>query len=235
MKYLLAFVLFLLSLPAMSATDRVQASSVDIVATAMQWLEGKAKAENIKANFELVGHINNVQLNTDGVVSLQVADLRSGWLRPRVGVPVKIISKDKVMATITVWFSVHAPADGLVYVKNESKGSAHNKIAVRSAKIDLARTKGKAVASLDDFFDMRLKHSVIAGQALQSEDFEPVPALQAQHEVRIETNTRGIRLSIAGRALSDANIGEIVKVLPTHAAQPVRARVVSNQVVIIEN
>jgi flagella basal body P-ring formation protein FlgA len=235
MKYLLALILLLSALPAMSSTERTHASSVDIVTTAKTWLENKSKEDNIAANFEVVGHVNDVQLNTVDLVSLQVANLKSGWLRSRVGIPVQVISKDKVLSTVTVWFVVHAPASGLVYMKNQTKGSAHDKIDVREGVIDLARTKGKAITSLDDFVGKRLKRSVISGQALQIEDFEPVPTLQAQQKVRIETNTDGIRLSVPGRVLNDANVGEVVKVLPTHAAQPVRARVVSNQVVIIEN
>lgn len=233
MKFLLTFLLLLAS-PAM-AVERARVPAADMVASARQWLEMKAAEENIPARFELAGHINDVQLGGDLPATIKTGPLKSGWLRPRIGVPVKVIVAEKVVSTVTVWFSVSAPHAGLVYEKNQNKTTLAEQLNVRAGQIDLARTKGLAVASLDKFAGMRLRRSVTAGQALQADDFEPVPIVQAQQIVRAEAGNGAIHLSVAARALGDAGIGEIVQVLPTNAAQPVRARVVSKQVVVIEN
>ncbi|MGH8108416.1 MAG: flagellar basal body P-ring formation chaperone FlgA [Arenimonas sp.] len=234
MKFLLTLSLLLFSLPSL-ATERARVPATDIVAAAGKWLQAKAKEEGIAASFEQVGHINDVQLNGDVSPSIKVNPLKSGWLRPRIGIPVQIIVADKAVSSTMVWFSVTAPHAGLVYSEKQNKGVLTSRLNVHAGQIDLAKTKGKAIASLDGFADMRLRHSVTAGQALQAEDFESIPLIQAQQAVQIETRHGSVRLSVAGRALNDANIGEMVQVLPTHSAQPVRARVVSQQVVVIEN
>lgn len=234
MKYFFTLALLFFALPTM-AVERARVSAADIAAAASQWLESKAKEEGIPARFALVGHINDVQLNGDVPSSIHVNALKSSWLRPRVGIPVQILVADKAVSTVTVWFSVTAADTGLVYAKNQTKAVLVDQLSVRSGPVDLARTKGKAITSLDAFVGMRLRKTVAENQALQADDFEIVPTIQAQQTVRIETQNGAVRLSSTARALADANIGEMVQVMPTHAAQPVRARVVSEQVVIIEN
>ncbi|MGH8050451.1 MAG: flagellar basal body P-ring formation chaperone FlgA [Arenimonas sp.] len=234
MKFFLTFALLLLALPVL-AIERVRVPATDITAVAMQWLEMKAKEENIPARFTLVGHMNDVQSNSNLPASLKVSVPKSGWLRPRIGIPVQIFVDDKVISTVTVWFAVTAPHAGLVYAKNQNKSVLTEQLNVDAGQIDLARTKGKVITSLENFSGMRLRRAVSVGQALQADDFELIPIIQAQQLVRVETSNGPVHLSIAGRALGDASIGDMVQVLPANAAQPVRARVVSKQVVVIEN
>lgn len=234
MKFFLAITLLLFSLPSW-AIERARVPATDITAAATQWLEAKAKQENIPAHFVLVGHINDVQLSTDALTTIKVSPPKSGWLRPRIGIAVQIFAADKAISTITVWFAVTAPHAGLVYAKNQNKAVLTEQLSVSAGQIDLARTKGKTITSLDNLSGMRLRHAVSVGQALQADDFELVPTIQAQQLVRVETSNGSVHLSVAARALGDADVGEIVQVLPTNAAQPVRARVVSKQVVVIEN
>lgn len=234
MKFLLTFALVLFALPV-SASERARVPATDITAAATQWLETKAREESIPARFALVGHINDVQLSNDEQTTIKVSAPKSGWLRPRIGIPVQVFVADKAVSTITVWFSVTAPHAGLVYAKNQNKAVLAEQLSVNAGQIDLARTKGKAITSLDIFSGMRLKRAVSMGHAVQADDFELIPTIQAQQLVRVETNNGSVHLSVAGRALGDANIGQMVQVLPTNAAQPVRARVVSKQVVVIEN
>lgn len=234
MNFVLTLSLLLFSLPSL-ATERVRVPAADIVSAANAWLQTKAKDEGITATFEQVGRINDVQLNGAVSPSIKVNPMKSGWLRQRIGVPVQIIVVDKAVSSTMVWFSVKAPHAGLVYSDNKNKGVLINRLNVRAGQIDLTKTKGKAIASLEGFAGMRLRHAVVAGQALQADDFEAIPLIQAQQVVQIETRHGSVRLSVAGRALNDANIGEMVQVLPTHSAHPVRARVISQQVVVIEN
>ena len=234
MTFLLTLSFLLFSLPSL-ATERVRVPAADIVSAAMTWLQAKAKDEGITATFEQVGRINDVQLNGAVSPAIKVNPLKSGWLRQRIGVPVQIIVADKAVSSTMVWFSVNAPHTGLVYSNNQTKGIASDQLDVRAGQIDLARTKGKALASLDGLAGMRLRRAVVAGQALQAEDFEAIPLIQAQQAIQIETRSGSVRLTVAGRALNDANIGDMVQVLPTHSVHPVRARVISQQVVVIEN
>jgi flagellar basal body P-ring formation protein FlgA len=233
MKRLLVLMLFFV-LPAM-ASERTRVPAAEIVKTANAWLEAKAKEENVQAHFELVSHVNDLQLNTTALPTTKIGDLKAGWLRPRIAIPVQVMTDGKVISTMSVWFSVTAPHAGLLYAKNYNKATPLGQLSVQLGTIDLAKTKGKAITSLDGLNNMRLRQAVITGQALKAEDFEIIPTIQAQQSVRVETRSGAVHLSVPGRALADASIGEIVQVLPTNAAQPVRARVVSQQVVVIEN
>jgi flagellar basal body P-ring formation protein FlgA len=234
MKLLLTLALVLFALPV-SAIERARVPAADIVEAANQWLQMKAREESLPASFASVGHVNDVQLSNDLPTTIKVSPPKSGWLRPRVGIAVQVLAADKVISTVTVWFAVTAPHAGLVYAKKQNKSAPVEQLSVNVGQIDLAKTKGKAIASLDNFSGMRLRHAVGVGQALQADDFELIPTVQARQLVRVETNNGSVHLSVAGRALGDASIGEMVQVLPANAAQPVRARVVSQQVVVIEN
>lgn len=234
MKFLLTFVLLLFALP-LSATERARVSATDITAAATQWLETKAREDNIPARFVLVGHINDVQLSNDEQTTIKISPPKLGWLRPRIGIPVQIFVAGRAISTVTVWFAVTAPHAGLVYTKKQNKAVSTELLSVGTGQIDLARTKGKAITSLDNLSGMRLRRAVSIGQALQADDFELIPTIEAQQLVRVETNIGPVHLTVAGRALGDADIGEMVQVLPANALQPVRARVVSKQVVLIEN
>jgi flagella basal body P-ring formation protein FlgA len=225
----------LYAVPLLATPERARVPASDVVATARAWLDLRVKQDGIPAQLNVVGHVNDVQLQVDGVIDLHVNDLKSGWLRPRVGIPVQILAAGKPVTSVTVWFSVSAPVAGLVYTSNQRKGVFSERLNVQTGEIDLARTKGKSMLTTEQITGMRLVKAVVLGQAVQMDDFEAIPAVQAQQEVRVETKNGAVHLSMAGHVLSDANIGDMVQVLPINAVQPVRARVISQQVVIIEN
>jgi flagella basal body P-ring formation protein FlgA len=62
-----------------------------------------------------------------------------------------------------------------------------------------------------------------------------MPAVRAQQGVRIDVATAGIRLSVKGRALADGALDQVISVLPSNATQPIKARVVSPEVVVLED
>jgi flagella basal body P-ring formation protein FlgA len=209
--------------------------AADLVAAARTMLVAKASDAHIDARFALVGHVDDLQLAAPGTLTVRAGELKGPWLRPRVGVPVQVLAAGEPASSATIWFAVTAPAQGLVYAADQVRGLADSQLQTRIGAIDLARTHGQSLTSLESVAGQRLRHAVDAGQAVQSDDFEPVPAVAAQQQVRIEAISGVVHLSIAGRALSDGQVGQTIAVLPANASQPVRARVQSNQVVIIEN
>ena len=228
------FVVLSLSLPC-SAAERQRVAATDLVAAAQAMLATKANDDHVAANFALVGHLDDLQLAEPGKLNVRVGNFKGPWLRPRVGVPVQVFADDRPVSSVTVWFSVAAPAQAMVYDANYVHGTLDSQLQVKVGAIDLARTHGQSLASLDAVAGQRLRHAVDAGQAALADDFEKVPTVQAQQPIRIETTSGVVHLSIAGRALNDGEIGQTIAVLPANASQPVRARVMSNQVVIIEN
>jgi len=233
-RLLLIAVLVLAGLPVRAAERQVVPASA-LVTAAKTMLESQASVEKIDATFALVSHVEALSLLAAGEVRVLAAPLKAPWLRPRVGVPVRVTSADGRSSSVTVWFSVTAPTQGNVYGSNYARGTPAAQIRMQPGAVDLARTHGQPSASVDSVGELRLRHAVTATAAVLADDFESVPAVQAQEPIRIEVGTGVVHLSTRGRALSDGAIGQIISVLPANASQPVRARVVSDQVVTIEN
>jgi hypothetical protein len=243
-RLVLAALLIALGLPIRAAESQLVPAS-QLVAAAQTLLEGKASGEKVAATFALVGHVSD--LTSPAAVSEIQADMKGPWLRPRVGVPVRVKFADGKVTSVTVWFSVTAPAQADVYDTAYPRGTAASTIQRHVGAVDLARVHGAlgVVANIASSGDaatkaagsasLRLRHAVIAGAAVQTEDFEPMPAVQAQQAIRIDVGSGIVHLSTKGVALTDGAIGQIIAVLPANATQPVRARVVSDQVVTIEN
>jgi flagella basal body P-ring formation protein FlgA len=224
----------LMALPGW-AVERQHVPATDLVAAAQATLDAKASAAQITAQFALVGHVDDLELAAPGALTVRAGDFKGSWLRPRIGVPVKVFAGDRAVSSATIWFSVTAPAQALVYGANYAHGMLDSEMQTGIGAVDLARTHGETLASLTTVTGQRLRHDVLAGQAVLADDFEVVPAIQAQQSVRIEATSGVVHLTIAGRALSDGEVGQTIAVLPANASQPVRARVMSNQVVKIEN
>ena len=234
-RLLFIVLLIALGLPVRAAERQVVPAS-EIVAAAQAMLEAKAGAEKIAATFALVGHVSDVTVAEKAAATVHAGELKSAWLRPRVGVPVRVSSVLDRTTTVTVWFSVTAPAQGEVYDGSYARGTPVSEIKTRVGAVDLARTRGKpGGAATETTTALRLRRAVTAAAPVLADDFEPMPAVQAQQSIRIDVGSGVVRLSTKGRALTDGAIGQIISVLPANASQAVRARVVSDQVVSIEN
>jgi flagella basal body P-ring formation protein FlgA len=157
------------------------------------------------------------------------------WLRPRVPVTVSAVTESGATATVTVWFAVSAPTPGAVYAADASRGTPASELQLRAGNIDLARTHGeRPMASPGASTAGRLRRAVRAGEPALASDLEAVPAVAARQRITLEAVAGPVRLLTAGTALSDGNVGQVIAVLPDHAAQPVKGRVVSPEAVRIE-
>lgn len=235
MRRFFALVMCLLLTSPVSAAEPQRVAASDLVAAAQAVLTTKANADHIAASFALVGHVDDLQTAATGALSVHAGDFKGPWLRPRIGVPVRVFAGDRPVSSVTVWFLVSAPAQALVYGGSYAQGELDSQLQTGLGTVDLARTHGETLASIANVAGQRLRHAVATGQAVLASDFEVVPAIQAQQAVRIEATSGVVHLTIAGRALNDGEIGQTIAVLPANASQPVRARVMSNEVVKIEN
>lgn len=216
------------------AADRQSVPAADLIAAAQAALEGKASEAHLAARFACVGHVNDLSVPVAGAFDVR-AIVPDTWLRARIGVPVQVFVADRKLSSVTVWFSVTAPIQARVYRADFARGTLGSDMHAQVGTVDLARTHGLSMPSVDAVAGQRLHRAVAAGEAVLPSDFETVPAVQAQQSVRIEAISGVVHLSTTGRALADGNIGQTITVLPANASQPVRARIVSNQAVTIEN
>ena len=128
-----------------------------------------------------------------------------------------------------------APVQAATYGGAYARGTPASGIHARTGSVDLARTHGVSMPAFDAQDGRRLRRAVLAGEPMIPDDFEAVPDVRAQQVVRINATSGPIHLSTPGHALVDGRIGQVIAVLPDHASQPVRARVVSDKVVSVEN
>ena len=234
MRRIILIALLLFSGSRSFAADRQRVPATELVAAAQAALEAKARDAHLVAHFASVSHVTDLSLPIAGVPDLS-ADVQDAWLRTRIGVPVQVFVADHRMSSVTVWFSVTVPIQASIYSANYARGTRGSAVHATVGAVDLARTHGASMPSLDADAGQRLHRAVAMGDAVLPGDFETVPAVLAQQLVRIETISGAVRLSTTGRALADGNIGQTITVLPADASQPVRARVVSNQAVTIGN
>jgi flagella basal body P-ring formation protein FlgA len=217
------------------AAEPVRVPAERLVDAARSALRAKAEQAGIVAEFKPVGRVQDLQLPGEGEAQLSTDDWQAPWLRSRVGVPVQVRLSERLRTSATVWFEVSAPVAGEVYAGDFPRGALAATVLHRSGTIDLARTNGEASVSAQALTGHRLRRPVRTGDPVRASDFEPAPAISVQQAVRIEVAQGAVRLTVPARALADGEIGQIISVLPAHASQPVRARIVSSQVVTLEN
>lgn len=216
------------------AADQQRVPVAQLIAAAQAALEAKAGDAHLVAHFASVGHVDDLSLSGTGAFTIR-ATVEDPWLRARIGVPVQVSVDDKKVSSVVVWFAMTAPIQARVYSAPYTRGTPGRSVDTRIGAVDLARTRGVSVPALDATAGLRLDRAVQAGEAVLPSDFEQVPDVQAQQSVRIDAISGVVRLSTTGRVLADGKIGQIIAVLPAGATQSVRARVVSNQAVTIEN
>jgi flagella basal body P-ring formation protein FlgA len=234
MRLFLALLLLCLPAAAARAQAGVRVPGEALVAVAHDALAAIAASEGIALEIEPAGCPRAVVL--DGAREFELTPaVPADWLRARIGVRVTVRGEGGQTGSGLVWFAVRAPATAKVYAQAYARGAAASEIAFVDGPVDLARTARAAAVDAADPAPRRLRRAVRAGQPALAADFERLPAVAAQQAVSVQSAQGPVRLTIAGRALADGDVGETISVLPAGADRPVRARVLSPQVVSVEN
>lgn len=228
-------VIALLASACARANEPVRVPASALIAAGQDAVQLRADAEKVSVVLTPVGRVADVTLPADSVAEVSAGALTTPWLRSRIGVPVRVSVGGEKRAAMTVWFAVVASAHAPVYVADYPRGMTGDRIQTRPGDVDLAKTHAKPAADAGSLTGQRLLAPVKAGQAALAGDFETIPAISSQQAIRIESTQGVVHLSIVGRALTDGNTGDVIAVLPAGATHPVRARVISSQVVAIEN
>jgi flagella basal body P-ring formation protein FlgA len=234
MRFAFLALLFALA-PAVQAGEGARVPAGELQAAAAAEIQAAVERQGIAATATPVGRLDDLSLATDAPFELRAVPLPAKWLRSRVAVPVEVHSGGRRVSTVTTWFAVTAPTPAPVYATAYPRGTDAASMRVVDGTADLARTRGESPTTVDAVAGLQLRRAVLAGQPLLANDFMSKPAIRAQQVVRIESVQGSIRLATTGRALADAQVGDLVAVLPNQAERPVRARVISPEAVSIEN
>lgn len=232
---LLVIALCFAALPCRAASG-VHVPAADLVEAARAALLAKASDAGVRVDLEVAGRVEGFDFPMATAVAPDVAVARwdGPWLRSRVGVPVQVRVGDR-QTTATVWFAVTAPSSGELYADGFRRGESAERLVYRTGPVDLARQEGLRTANPASLTGMRLRRTVRAGDPVLASDFEPTPLISARQTVRVLATRGAVRLSVPAQALADGDAGQTIPVLPTSATSPIRARVVSSEVVTLEN
>lgn len=231
----LGLALCLAAMPC-GAANGVHVPAADLVDAARTALLAKASEAGVQVELAVAGRVGGLDfpVTSGSVPKLSVTHWEGPWLRSRVGVPVQVRVGSR-QTTATVWFAVTAPVRGELYADGFGRGEPAEKLVYRTGLMDLARQQGQRTADSASLAGMRLRRAVREGDPVLVSDFEPVPMISARQTVRVLATRGAVRLSVPAQALADGDAGQTIPVLPASATSPIRARVVSPEVVTLEN
>lgn len=200
----------------------------------------QARSSDLPGQLELIpaAALLSSQVEGDGELRLQAGTVDGVWPRRRVGVPVQVWLGERLMQSRMVWFTARWWHDVPVYSRNAQAGTSASSLETHVARTDLAgEVEARKLAELRMPLTagLRLRRTVRAGQPVLAGDFEPSPAVARQAQVMLAVRHGQVELKTPAIAQGDGEVGELIKVLPSGAAQWVRARVMARGEVVIEN
>ncbi len=181
-----------------------------------------------------IGRVDDATV-PDGVYTVNAGEITGRWPRARIGIPVQISVSGKKVRSMTVWYAISLLREGWVYTADYEKGRGGSDAMMRAGSIDLARIKSAPIAETKDLPRMRLSRFVHAGEAVEDSDFESLPDVVSRQPVQVEVLRGAVRLLTQGEALGDGRIGEVIAVALRESGQTVHSRIISQQVVRVEN
>lgn len=231
MSFLLPLLIGLLAAPPVPGGQSVPRAVVnDAVRTQLL-----SQSATLPGTLELsvLGRDNALSLPA-GRHEIQTDPVAGRWPRPRVAVPVRHLVDGRAVRSQTVWVAVHWYAEADVYAENQIAGTPVAKLRHRRERVDLA-PHGLPLPAAEMPQAQRLRRAVRAGQPMVASDFEPMPDVLAGAELQVEVVRGAVRLSVAGRALAEGSVGDVIPVALDASQQPVDSLILSSQAVRVEN
>ncbi|MDE2154488.1 MAG: flagellar basal body P-ring formation protein FlgA [Xanthomonadaceae bacterium] len=224
--------LLLMTSLAALATPRVfqRIDAARVVAAARAQIDARLGSERGTTRVAVVGTPEDMTV-PQGVVALSVRPLAGRWPRSRVGVPVEIRVDGRVVRSATVWFALAVHRQALVYAADAPVGALAASLKLVPRDEDVAQMQGTLISDPHGIQGMRLRHPVLAGSAVEREDFEHIPDVDRQERVRVMVLSGSIRMQARGTAMAKGDTGDMVPVLVDNAEAPVQARITDRGVV----
>lgn len=168
-----------------------------------------------------------------GTVSLSARVPARQPVARRMSVLVDVSVDGRAYTTVAVWFSVQASRPALVAREELRPGAALRAQDFAVQTVDLGEGAGPALATDAPLEGMRLRRGLEPGMVLGAAHVQQRPAVARDEKVVVRVVMGAVTIETAGRALSDARVGEVIRVRGMGAGDPYPARVVGDGVVLV--
>ena len=154
-------------------------------------------------------------------------------LARRMSALVDVSVDGTVYTTVVAWFSVRAQRPALLAQVALRPGDALRAGDFRRQTVDVADASGQALPASLSLDGLQLRRALEPGTVLTAAHVQPRPSVSRDDRVTVRVVQGTVTIETTGRALSDARIGELIKVSSTTSIEPYTARVVADGVVLV--
>jgi flagella basal body P-ring formation protein FlgA len=151
----------------------------------------------------------------------------------RMSVLVDVLVDGRIYATVPVWFGVHASRPGFVARVPVAAGETLKAEQFRVQNVPVTEQNSESLPSDTRFGALRTRRSLEPGAVLTMAHVESRPAVSRSEKVALRVVSGAVTIETSGVALSDARMGEMIKVKPAYGSEIVTARVVGDGLVAV--
>ena len=235
MKPFLSIICFLGLLPINMCTAKEFVTGELISMQAITSLNEKVSQEYQGAQVNQIGKLSDVVIPEGKHWTPQVREIKINSQSARAFVSVQLLLDGKIWKTKTVCFAISHIKEMPVYSHDYARYTQENAVQIKYQMKDVMRTSDSILTDRNLINGKQLSKNVKVGDLVVLTDFEAVPDVLIGQLVKVESTSGSAKISTTGTAISNGNIGQVVKVLVNGSTGNIQARVISHQVVSIEN
>lgn len=147
-----------------------------------------------------------------GDLRIKANPVKTDMLSKRMKVHVELAVGEQYRSEITVWFDVNGQITVPVARTDIVTGTRLDETILERKVVNLGSVSLPLLYDSIPFHQMRTRHTVPGGTTLTRADLEPAPTISRQQEVVVQIAANGISIETSGIALSDAELGESVRI-----------------------
>jgi flagella basal body P-ring formation protein FlgA len=147
-----------------------------------------------------------------GDLRIKANPVKTDMLSKRMKVHVELAVGEQYRNEITVWFDVNGQITVPVARTDIVTGTRLDETILERKVVNLGSVSLPLLYDSIPFHQMRTRHTVPGGATLTRADLEPAPTISRQQEVAVQIAANGISIETSGIALSDAELGESVRI-----------------------
>lgn len=204
-----------------------------LAAQVQQVLQARTEAAGSSARVQATGRVPDLSL-PQGAVRIDVGDVPGRWPRAHAIVPVKVVVEGHAPRTVPVGISASDVRTVMSYAADFGAGTDAARLRTRQARVDMTCCDGEVAMDVHALQSRRLRRAVRAGQPVLLSDLEARPLVAAQQKVAVAVERGPVRIVTTGIALADGAVGDRIPVRTAESRQVVRARIVEQGKVAVD-